>query len=128
MVLEFIASSGQGAAMELRLVGEMQRAGHVAVGDRLTYVSSSEDSRRKKGTRKTRLPSLKPLLSYGVLSKRIEMENLEKQFQSSETFPNSTFGWVNVKDVANAHVQAFEIPSAKGRYCIVESVVHSLKL
>lgn len=83
MVLEFIASSGQGAAMELRLVGEMQRAGHVAVGDRLTYVSSSEDSRRKKGTRKTRLPSLKPLLSYGVLSKRIEMENLEKQFQST---------------------------------------------
>lgn len=63
MVLEFIASSGQGAAMELRLVGEMQRAGHVAVRDRLTYVSSSEDSRRKKGTRKTRLPSLKPLLS-----------------------------------------------------------------
>ncbi|KAG5517543.1 hypothetical protein RHGRI_038068 [Rhododendron griersonianum] len=42
----------------------------------------------------------------------------------SETFPNSTFGWVNVKDVANAHVQAFEIPSAKGRYCIAESVVH----
>lgn len=45
-------------------------------------------------------------------------------FAGSETFPNSTFGWVNVKDVANAHVQAFEIPSAKGRYCIVESVVH----
>lgn len=41
-------------------------------------------------------------------------------FAGSETFPNSTFGWVNVKDVANAHVQA----SAKGRYCIVESVVH----
>ncbi|KAH7837869.1 hypothetical protein Vadar_019129 [Vaccinium darrowii] len=42
----------------------------------------------------------------------------------SITFPNITFGWVNVKDVANAHVQAFEIPSASGRYCLVERVVH----
>ncbi|KAG5517534.1 hypothetical protein RHGRI_038064 [Rhododendron griersonianum] len=41
-----------------------------------------------------------------------------------ETFINASFGWVNVKDVANAHVQAFEIPSANGRYCMVERVVH----
>ncbi|EOY32711.1 Cinnamyl alcohol dehydrogenase, 82967-79323, putative isoform 2 [Theobroma cacao] len=41
-----------------------------------------------------------------------------------ETFPNATFGWVNVKDVANAHIQAFEIPSASGRYCLVERVAH----
>ncbi|KAF7833706.1 cinnamoyl-CoA reductase 1-like [Senna tora] len=40
------------------------------------------------------------------------------------TFPNLTFGWNNVKDVANAHIQAFEIPSATGRYCLVESVAH----
>ncbi|KAK2993822.1 hypothetical protein RJ640_027700 [Escallonia rubra] len=33
-------------------------------------------------------------------------------------------GWVNVKDVANAHIQAFEIPSASGRYCLVERVAH----
>ncbi|KAI7983618.1 Cinnamoyl-CoA reductase 1 [Camellia lanceoleosa] len=42
----------------------------------------------------------------------------------SQTFPNSTFGWVNVKDVANAHIQAFEIPSANGRYCLVEIDAH----
>ncbi|XP_012485377.2 LOW QUALITY PROTEIN: phenylacetaldehyde reductase [Gossypium raimondii] len=41
-----------------------------------------------------------------------------------QTFPNATFGWVNVKDVANAHIQAFEIPSASGRYCLVERVAH----
>ncbi|KAL7174166.1 hypothetical protein ACSBR2_033424 [Camellia fascicularis] len=29
-----------------------------------------------------------------------------------------------INDVANAHIQAFEIPSANGRYCLVESVVH----
>lgn len=41
-----------------------------------------------------------------------------------QTFPNVSFGWVNVKDVANAHIQAFEIPSASGRYCLVERVAH----
>ncbi|XP_012090024.1 phenylacetaldehyde reductase [Jatropha curcas] len=45
-----------------------------------------------------------------------------------QTFPNATFGWVNVKDVANAHIQAFEIPSASGRYCLVETVAHYSKV
>ncbi|KAL2239933.1 UNVERIFIED_CONTAM: Cinnamoyl-CoA reductase 1, partial [Sesamum indicum] len=31
---------------------------------------------------------------------------------------------INVKDVANAHILAFENPSAKGRYCLVEKVAH----
>ncbi|PWA59784.1 NAD-dependent epimerase/dehydratase [Artemisia annua] len=42
----------------------------------------------------------------------------------AQTYPNASFGWVNVKDVANAHVQAFEIPSATGRYVLVERVAH----
>ncbi|KAK4278701.1 hypothetical protein QN277_016513 [Acacia crassicarpa] len=42
----------------------------------------------------------------------------------AQTFPNSSLGWINVKDVANAHIQAFEIPSANGRYCLVERVAH----
>ncbi|XP_015953672.1 phenylacetaldehyde reductase [Arachis duranensis] len=42
----------------------------------------------------------------------------------AQTFPNATFGWVNVKDVANAHIQAYEILSASGRYCMVERVEH----
>ncbi|KAE8657820.1 Cinnamyl alcohol dehydrogenase [Hibiscus syriacus] len=44
--------------------------------------------------------------------------------KGAHTFPNATFGWVNVKDVADAHIQAFEIPSASGRYCLVERVAH----
>ncbi|KAJ4840307.1 hypothetical protein Tsubulata_022053 [Turnera subulata] len=44
--------------------------------------------------------------------------------KGAQTFPNATFGWVNVKDVANAHIQAFEIPTANGRYCLVERVAH----
>ncbi|KAK4278708.1 hypothetical protein QN277_016517 [Acacia crassicarpa] len=42
----------------------------------------------------------------------------------AKTFPNNAFGWVNVKDVANVHIQAFENPSANGRYCLAESVKH----
>ncbi|KAH0894977.1 hypothetical protein HID58_057406 [Brassica napus] len=44
--------------------------------------------------------------------------------KGAQTFPNATFGWVNVKDVANAHIQAFENPEANGRYCLVERVAH----
>ncbi|KAK4278705.1 hypothetical protein QN277_016514 [Acacia crassicarpa] len=46
----------------------------------------------------------------------------------AHTFPNSSSGWINVKDVANAHIQAFEIPSANGRYCLVERVAHYSEL
>lgn len=42
----------------------------------------------------------------------------------AQTFANASFGWVNVKDVANAHIQAYENASASGRYCLVERVVH----
>ncbi|KAJ6755205.1 putative proteinD DEPENDENT EPIMERASE/DEHYDRATASE [Salix purpurea] len=44
--------------------------------------------------------------------------------KGAQTFPNTSFGWINVKDVANAHIQAFELPSASGRYCLVERVAH----
>ncbi|CAN6483299.1 unnamed protein product [Victoria cruziana] len=47
-----------------------------------------------------------------------------KLINGSPTFPNATFGWVNVKDVAEAHILALEDVSASGRYCLVERVVH----
>ncbi|KAI3822512.1 hypothetical protein L1987_10102 [Smallanthus sonchifolius] len=34
----------------------------------------------------------------------------------------------NPQDVANAHILAFETPSASGRYCMAESVVHFSEL
>ncbi|KAL5063122.1 hypothetical protein RYX36_024859 [Vicia faba] len=39
-------------------------------------------------------------------------------------FPNNAYGWVNVKDVADAHICAYEIVSASGRYCLSEREVH----
>lgn len=46
----------------------------------------------------------------------------------SETYPNASLGWVHVKDVAEAHIRAFEIPSANGRYPLAESVVHASEI
>lgn len=62
-----------------------------------------------------------PLLQPTLNTSAAAILNLIK---GAETFPNATFGWVNVKDVATAHIQAFEIPLASGRYCLVERVVH----
>ncbi|XP_076920832.1 phenylacetaldehyde reductase-like isoform X2 [Bidens hawaiensis] len=62
-----------------------------------------------------------PLLQPTLNTSAAAIANL---LNGSETYPNASFGWVNVKDVANAHIQAFEIPSANGRYCLVERVAH----
>ncbi|CAK9144875.1 unnamed protein product [Ilex paraguariensis] len=35
------------------------------------------------------------------------------------------YSYVDVRDVAYAHVQALEIASANGRYCLVETVTYS---
>lgn len=43
-------------------------------------------------------------------------------------FPNKAIGWVNVKDVANAHIHAYEIASASGRCLLAERVVHYSEL
>ncbi|MBA0824643.1 hypothetical protein Goarm_021297, partial [Gossypium armourianum] len=42
----------------------------------------------------------------------------------AKTFPNATFRLIDVRDVANAHVLAFENSSACGRYLLVERAVH----
>ncbi|XP_058747568.1 phenylacetaldehyde reductase-like isoform X4 [Vicia villosa] len=43
-------------------------------------------------------------------------------------FRNKNYGWVNVKDVANAHIHAYEITSASGRYCLSERMLHCSEL
>ncbi|XP_071708206.1 phenylacetaldehyde reductase-like [Rutidosis leptorrhynchoides] len=52
------------------------------------------------------------------------MNSIAQLCDGSQTYPNASLGWVNVKDVANAHILAFKNPSARGRYCLVERVVH----
>ncbi|CAK8561592.1 unnamed protein product [Lathyrus sativus] len=43
-------------------------------------------------------------------------------------FPNNGYGWVNVKDVADAHIRAYEIASTSGRYCLSEREIHLSEL
>ncbi|CAL5426118.1 unnamed protein product [Camellia sinensis] len=62
-------------------------------------------------------PLLQPTLNASSAS-ILELIN------GSQTYPNVSYGWINVKDVANAHIQAYEIPSASGRYCLVERIAH----
>lgn len=45
--------------------------------------------------------------------------------KGKEIFPDGTYRFVDVRDVANGHIQAFENPSACGRYCLVGKVTHS---
>lgn len=47
---------------------------------------------------------------------------------ATSTFPNVAVGWVDVKDVAEAHILAYELPTASGRYLCAERVVHYAEL
>ncbi|RAL45869.1 unnamed protein product [Cuscuta campestris] len=62
-----------------------------------------------------------PLLQPTLNTSSAAILNL---INGAETYPNLSFGWINVKDVANAHILALENPSAEGRYCLVEQVAH----
>ncbi|XP_022934191.1 cinnamoyl-CoA reductase 2-like [Cucurbita moschata] len=43
---------------------------------------------------------------------------------SAKTYVNAVQGYVDVRDVAKAHVLVYEAPSASGRYICVESMLH----
>ncbi|KAJ4969677.1 hypothetical protein NE237_002776 [Protea cynaroides] len=62
-------------------------------------------------------PLLQPTLNSSV-------ELILNLVNGAKTFPNYTFAWVDIKTVANAHIQAFEVPSASGRYVLVSRVAH----
>ncbi|GFP87032.1 cinnamoyl-coa reductase 1 [Phtheirospermum japonicum] len=54
--------------------------------------------------------------------------NIATLINGAETFPNATYGWTDLKDVVNAHILAFENPSANGRYLMVERTAHFSEL
>lgn len=43
---------------------------------------------------------------------------------SAKTYANAVQGYVDVRDVAKAHVLVYETPSASGRFICVESMLH----
>ncbi|KAF7847088.1 hypothetical protein BT93_L3374 [Corymbia citriodora subsp. variegata] len=62
-----------------------------------------------------------PLLQPTV---NLSVELILNFFNGTEEFPNAAYGFVDVRDVALAHVQALENPSASGRYCVAGEVMH----
>ncbi|KAM7472535.1 hypothetical protein LguiA_010718 [Lonicera macranthoides] len=74
-------------------------------------------------------PLLQPTLNFTseVFLNLIKSGTLQQQIQKrtgTEVFSWNSYRYVDVRDVAYAHIQAFEIPSASGRYCLVESVTY----
>ncbi|XP_021296592.1 cinnamoyl-CoA reductase 1-like [Herrania umbratica] len=61
-----------------------------------------------------------PLLQPALNSSSEVILNLTK---GEHSFPSPTCAFIDVRDVAYAHIQAFEVPSACGRYCLVERSV-----
>ncbi|PKA55173.1 Cinnamoyl-CoA reductase 1 [Apostasia shenzhenica] len=71
--------------------------------------------------------TINPALVIGALLQptlNTSAETILNLINGAPTYPNRTFGWVNVKDVAEAHILAYEVSSANGRYCLVERVAH----
>ncbi|KAK0575286.1 hypothetical protein LWI29_036691 [Acer saccharum] len=69
------------------------------------------------------LVTLNSGLTIGTLLQptlNISVEIILKLVKGDQSYP-SPYKIVDVKDVAHAHIQALELPSASGRYCIVES-------
>ncbi|XVF22891.1 hypothetical protein REPUB_Repub12eG0209800 [Reevesia pubescens] len=62
-----------------------------------------------------------PLLHPTLNSSPLVILNLVK---GEHKYPTSTYRVVDIRDVAYAHIQAFEVPSASGRYILVGRTVH----
>ncbi|XP_021281693.1 cinnamoyl-CoA reductase 1-like isoform X3 [Herrania umbratica] len=66
-------------------------------------------------------PLLQPTINTSV-------EPILKLINGAETFPNTSYRLIDVRDVANTHILAYENSSACGRYLLVERVMHCSKI
>ncbi|XP_057998924.1 phenylacetaldehyde reductase-like [Hevea brasiliensis] len=62
-------------------------------------------------------PLLQPTINHSV-------EMLLNLINGAQEYPDAYYRSVDVRDVAHAHIQALEIPSASGRYCLIERDLH----
>lgn len=67
-------------------------------------------------------PMLQPRLNSGL------MHILRYIVGEKTNLPNAVTGYVDVKDVAQAHILVYENPDASGRYFCVERVIHRAEL
>ncbi|KAJ6385268.1 hypothetical protein OIU77_028454 [Salix suchowensis] len=66
-------------------------------------------------------PLLQPTLNT---SAELFLDNINGGALGVPRLPSEIYRFVDVRDVAYAHIQALEIPSASGRYCLVGRVTH----
>mmetsp|Transcript_97313 Transcript_97313/g.173340 ORF Transcript_97313/g.173340 Transcript_97313/m.173340 type:complete len:349 (-) Transcript_97313:381-1427(-) len=71
-------------------------------------------------------PSLTPHLNFGqkVLLNLVQGRGSGHDLCQSNTVPDVYKGWVDVREVADAHVLALESDTAEGRYLLQSSIVH----
>ncbi|XP_034703442.1 cinnamoyl-CoA reductase 1-like [Vitis riparia] len=55
----------------------------------------------------------------------LSVQEVLKLIKGAQTFPNTPYTWVDVRDVASAHIQVYELLEASGRFCLVETVSDS---
>uniref|UniRef100_A0A6M2F133 NAD-dependent epimerase/dehydratase domain-containing protein n=1 Tax=Populus davidiana TaxID=266767 RepID=A0A6M2F133_9ROSI len=66
-------------------------------------------------------PLLQPTLNS---SAELFLDHINGGAQGAPGLPSEIYRFVDVRDVAYAHIQALEIPSASGRYCLVGRVTN----
>ena len=49
-------------------------------------------------------------------------------YAGKDVFSDRVYILVDIRDVAIAHILAFEKPEANGRYCVVGNVIHSSEI
>ncbi|KAB1224859.1 Cinnamoyl-CoA reductase 1 [Morella rubra] len=62
-------------------------------------------------------PLIQPAPTFSI-------EAFLKLVKGTEIFPDGIYVFVDIRDVVDAHILAFETPTASGRYCVVGRVVH----
>ncbi|XP_035545825.1 tetraketide alpha-pyrone reductase 1-like isoform X2 [Juglans regia] len=73
------------------------------------------------------LVTMHPGFVLGPLIQPTPVSSIEafiKLMNGIQTFPSGIYRFVDVRDVVDAHIQAFETPAASGRYCLVGDIKH----
>ncbi|KAG6628265.1 phenylacetaldehyde reductase-like [Carya illinoinensis] len=73
------------------------------------------------------LVTMHPGFVIGPLIQPTPVSSIEafiKLMNGTQAFPSGIYRFVDVRDVVDAHIQAFEAPAASGRYCLVGDIKH----
>nr|GMC90602.1 cinnamoyl-CoA reductase 1-like [Ipomoea batatas] len=94
-----------------------------------TWFSDKEYAEEAKEKNGIDLVVLHPTIVIGpILHPTLNFSNalfLDLIKEGKEVMPTGIYTFVDIRDVINAHIQALELQSASGRYCLVGTTIHS---